>query len=1640
MFTFSTTKTQTPYLLKSESIDRKVHDRPTLQQCMEMASLIEERCALSAAQAQNLRERVKAHLSAPQFEEQTFTESFNLSLTTVREILSHVRHVLDSNDKEIRVVEGLMVFLVRCSGMSTATDVFTALTSLCHALLPGSVTCNLQKLIFDRFADDFFVPQFELQNESSVPTEDDGLAWASTFLEGVRGKFDLMASIRETPLMGKLHKFLLYCLSHSIFANIGLDFDSMGYTKFEAAAIAKAHSSKLGFVYCLLDSLTMFCQQFVSAVRVGSFEPFYHSSATYDAWFVSIAKLKEQEKLLGDPEPHGFSVFSYRADLSSAIERGEAIQMATRGASKFLKERIATIMADLRMLAHNDISRKSAQRDRAAPFGVLFAGGSSIGKSTLINIIFQYYAARFGLSNDTSSKYTRNPGEKYWNNFSTAQWCIVMDDIAAISPSLGTEDPSLREIIGVMNNVAFQPDQASLDDKGRTPVQARLVIATTNTIHLNAHAYFSCPIAIQRRLPFVVDVRVKECYATNRMLDPSKLFRANGSYPDYWVLRVLRVVPETDDPQCKKGKTVLVREFDCMTNFLRWFGATAAEHEERQKHIGKELFDTASIAVCSRCDAPSYHCGCDYEPVPPAANYPQPNAAERWERDQTTVHANQDEEYREMADLGYAINNGAFNGHFAHLSDDESSDGSEEPLSDTDTSSSFEEQAFVYALRQGAGDRLTWSEYLYSFWTTDDTRSLLYTIGVQIMITLWAGIHSFLGLSFFALTASFMFESMSGLTLDNLLFRFMLRRVGYKAQQQFKPLIMWGKVFAIVSLGTYGGLRIATYIRTKGAGKVTCSGCKQSVDALHATFEAETPLAEQTDVITGRAPISGEVERVNVWYKEDFNLTRFDVGTLTSSWNALDKEYVKSRIRNSCYRVDISGPGFPARRTGMVAMGGHLYAINSHSLPEANFMHFAITRCSGEGVNSNHNSTIVASQIWRSERSDIAYISFRGLPVSKDLTCLLPNASFNGRFEGCYVGLEADHSNFNRSLYRVSPESCAISGRPLAYFGGDATEPTRVGDCGAALIVWSGHGPVLAGLHALGSVDGQVKAARFYPEDVDAARKALGSTTFQCGEPLLNAPSAPLRAIAALSPKSPFRYLETGQARVYGSLTGPRHAPRSRVERTIMAPLLERHGFTQKFGAPQMSGWKPWRIAAQPMLKKDSLFREDILKHASQSFLTDILRDLPEGSLETVHVYDTFTAINGACGVAYVDGMKKATSAGFPWCTSKRKFLVELEAQEGFDTPVTATPEVLERVEAVFKCYAEGRRFHPVFKGNLKDEATKWKKVESGKTRVFGGAPFDWSIAGRKMFLPLIRLIQNNRYVFESAPGTVAQSYEWGEMHAYLTTHGDRIIAGDFGDFDKGMLAMFILEAFAILRGIAEAAGYSPQELHAMEGFAIDTAYPLFDFNGDLVEFAGTNPSGHILTVIINGLVNCLYMRYCYTVLNPEKHCTDFKERVKLMTYGDDNVMGVRADTPWFNHTALQNLLALHGITYTMPDKTSESVAYVSIADVSFLKRSWRFDGDVGFFLCPLEEESIEKSLITWVASKSVAPGEQAIDVMSSACSEYFFYGKERFTKMRALMFDIINELGLSHYAQASKFPTWETLAARYQLPETDEE
>ena len=172
----------------------------------------------------------------------------------------------------------------------------------------------------------------------------------------------------------------------------------------------------------------------------------------------------------------------------------------------------------------------------------------------------------------------------------------------------------------------------------------------------------------------------------------------------------------------------------------------------------------------------------------------------------------------------------------------------------------------------------------------------------------------------------------------------------------------------------------------------------------------------------------------------------------------------------------------------------------------------------------------------------------------------------------------------------------------------------------------------------------------------------------------------------------------------------------------------------------------------------------------------------------------------------------------------------------------------------------------------------------------------------------------------------------------------------------------------------------------------------------------GSNPSGHPLTVVINSVVNSLYLRYCWYAIAKEKRWWKtplFGDKVSAMTYGDDNIMTVAEGYDDFNHTAIADQLAKVSIKYTMADKDAESVPFISLSEASFLKHYAVWDEELNLYRSPIENDSIAKMLHTHLKSKILSMEQSSAEAIQNAALKYFEFGREVYTLRKSQLEEV---------------------------------
>lgn len=1348
---------------------------------------------------------------------------------------------------------------------------------------------------------------------------------AETFFQTCREKLDNFEEFKCSPVFEKIYKLIMYALSFSIFDKVGINMDKLGFNKLYQESIRNKYHMGVDFVQTILDSVLFIMERGYQCMVTGSMDPIYHNGSAYTKWFDKTRELKEQFPYLNNPEIHGINVFQWLSDLDHSIDQGESISKHLGRLSKPEKNLVNSILSNLKLMRSEYLSKKDAMKTRKAPFSVLLSGPSGIGKSTFTKILIAQYGKTFDLPVSDEFVYTRNPVDPYWVNFNSRYIYVILDDIAYLLPGANTSgDASLMEMIQVVNNVPFVPVQADLADKGRLPMKSRFVIGTTNTRHLNAHAYFSCPVAVQRRFPYILEIVPKKEYSREGgFLDSSKVPKSEG-YPNLWDILVRKVVPIEGSPN--QGKFVDVISFTDIHDFLAWFSKEAVAFEGVQEKVLESCSEIKDVTICKMCFYPTYTCKC----VLQSDDYIlTPFVKKCFQLQKVREHVVSRTELNVFCRL-------IFNLYFKY-------------------------KFFACMLN-----------------------FICYIFGLGFDLE----------------------KYIIGKTLNSSYILNRIEAMGNKVQKDIGII----PLFVFVS-STFAA--ICLFMKTSSMIKAVQK--KQ--------FEDTTNIGK---------PIHANDKKQDVWKRSDFKLLPIDLNTKTLGYSQYTPEQLCSSLKHNLVKF-ISRKDGVTRENLAICLRGNIFLVNAHGIFIDGIFSLEVQMSVSEGLNPSFTSLIDSSCLVLNKSKDLAFVCVRGMCPKKDITQLFSDVGI-GNYKGYYLTYRGEDNILINTVENIHLEKDFSTPNDLVITGwkGVSKYETLAGQCGSPLIIQTGYGPMIGGIHMLGCVSGMISttyhifAIQVTKTDIDLALRNFKNSDMVVSKAPVLSCQARSHELTVCHDKSPALYVQSGSCEFYGSFKGWRSDFKTSIKKSVISDSLSRRGISTKYNIPRCLKWQPWYHALEGLTPSQDCISPSILDHCVTSFTKDILDGCI--GLDQVQVLDDCSAINGDPQTMYIDSIKRSTSAGFPWVTNKRVVLEEIDNTDLVDI----TPEIKERVLQIISCYHNDQRWSPVFQGSIKDELVSNKKLSIGKLRVFCGAPVDWAIVMRKYILPVIRFLQLNRYKSENAIGIIAQSREWTSLHDHLTKHGkDRMIAGDFANFDKGMTSQVIKASMQVVRNICEAAGYSSLDLKVVDGITNDLAYAWVNLGGDLFQFKCGNPSGHPGTTPLNSIANSLYMRYAYTVLSPDHSCVSYQSNVSAISYGDDNVLNSSVD--WFNHSTISEVLASANIEYTMADKETESKPYIDISEVTFLKRSFRWDPDLELYTCPLDRESIHRSLMYTMSSKHVCDEKLTVLSIEAVNRENFFLGKNFFESQQQFLKEIVEENNLQSYVDANTFLSWNDLAFMFK-------
>lgn len=1501
-----------------------------------------------------------------------------------------------------------------------------------------------------------FGPEWSIMN-TSIQSQSEETETASSvdfqwIVEGARTLVDGTKNLLHCAAVGKLKTLCCYLFSFGLCDKFNIPYKHLNLEVIADKSKKAKYSSIPEFVLAIVDTVVWFAERAVQAVHMRSFSPLLHNAHNYEAWVNRFYEIRTKAKLVALPEEATkIDMTKFAFELHSVVEDGE--QMIRWATNADEKKTLRIFVSEAHVIEAEYLTSVMARAPRRAPLCILVEGDSSVGKSSVKDMLAIHHAKYKHLPTTDDCIWTRTPTDKFYSGVSSRVHTIILDDVAFLNLATGQLGPSIADIIQLCNNVSFCPPMASLEEKGKCPLHPQLLIGSTNTVELNATAYFKCPLAVRRRFPFVVHVEPKAKYKdSNGFLDGSAVpVCQNGEFPDLWDFFIYRVIAQ---PGQKTGNTkfegysvpalekVAVFEDDdsctAVRKLLVWFNKVIDNHSRIQDKVMEAVRCMHQVSYCDECGLPKNMCECE---------------------DESTVQAREDE--GEADPIAEALDRNAVNQVLS-----QNNLPLEEPI---DLLERFQEcanydhiksdlQRIMTMREHSAGvtiqevdEVLTWRDQMMdeSNIIEEDLRTVnayyAYANAAEQMSMrekarqvidkfaddMMCNVHIFAGMARFGIE--------NVVNKSSTFYRDAMGKIGCTLA---KYSVLYCKKLAVEQFKTIGKniadkwqqvapkfCNMLNLLRLISFGVGFTIGYKIVSSLLQPTCAIQAEPGSRPDKFV-------KDEEPNPWLKEDFRLSSFHVGSKTIGWNTLPLEKVHERLLSQIAKVQfnfVNGSGKIDHTTGVaLCVGGHVWITGNHVIPTTVTQCVMTVECAPNQINKNVTFALENPDVYRNPDKDLAFFYTSVRPPQNHIKELFMARECAGMcLTGHLLNRDLDGNAWQVPVVDVKFQNLQCPA-PLnrtwqMWTGHLPYGPTVNGDCGSPLVCPTGRGPVILGLHLLLSAGHYSGSIPLYQKDIEDGISFFGAQV-QDGTMKMVEEYGPLHD------KSVFRWQQVGTAEVFGSAKGAafRAAPKSKVVPTLISEAAQKRGFVKRCLPPALKGKGPWEKGILDTLTMEYKLPRHLVKKCADAYVADVLAGVTQEQLSELIILDDKTAMNGYPGVKFIDKINRNTSMGYPYRKSKQLFLESVDGEGIWSDPKMYTPEVMKRVHEVEDCYLRGERAMAVFIAALKDEPTAEEKVKIEKTRIFQMMNAEVALVVRKYLLTFIRLFQSNPLLFEGAPGLNCTSPMWGKLREYLVQHGlDRLIAGDYGKYDKRMEPVMILIAFYMICRVLAAAGWSDVHLLAICAMGEDIAFALVYFQGDLVMLIGSNPSGQPLTVIINCLVNSLYMRICFVVLSEGRvDVTEFKKYVSLITYGDDNAMGSAVD--WFNHTAISKTLASFGIVYTMADKHTASVPFIHIDEVSFLKRKWRWSDDTKMWMCPLEWASMEKTLTMCVKSDSLCPEAQSAEAISSVVGEFFQYGRQVYDENVEKMKSIVAECGLEPFIRKAVFCSYDERVENY--------
>jgi hypothetical protein len=1205
---------------------------------------------------------------------------------------------------------------------------------------------------------------------------------------------------------------------------------------------------------------------------------------------------------------------------------------------------------------------------RIRPFSFLLFGGSGVAKSSIITTIMRTLLKMNNFDSSTKSIITLNESDKFQSEYRSSHSGVIFDDLCN-SKSDKTATNPLDKVIQFINNIPIAALNPNADLKGVLMIIPKILGATTNIKDLEAFLWSNEALAILRRFDFTITQTIKKEYQKKSgMLDPDLVeHMLEDPYPDFALFTVeIPSYVESSQTQklnlaSKKAPTQAI-QYDAveykgkklidisLAELIAFLGVASKKHYAQQKKFVDMQNNAKEIILCEECNMPVQLCNCE-----------------------------------KKLDSQSAISN------IMNLIPD--------------------------ALLTIETIAVNWFEHHFlAFCLTVPSLILLLIMNRSEFFTLMYSEYCLHGVAVIVALIVDVFKRVPQI--------YFFAMYSYIAYSMYKTT----RAFAIVKATEYARLRRPSEIWVDWGtqfriniivGLLALFGA--AITTATVTYFAELKIPEASDAIKMKVENPLAKKAYAFWDTQFRNDKYIWNANTTHTSDTMTFEQAKAIMSKRQWNVNLHTGPLTSVTCNAVPIRSGVLLIPNHIVPALK-TDVTILR-----PDRTQKEVISKSMTYNIPGTDFALWYVPTIGDQKDLTFFFADvlAEKQIEFELLHCNQTTGEVDNLGLLSAKSHYTKTTRGGNFDSYVYHFPQGTFNGLCMATALTRTKTGaPFISGFHLAGkNFEGAIGAL---------SRNQLTSGLAQLekvpGRIITHRLTSLETDIAGINigvkpeiyEKHPIAHLEKdANLTIFGSHAMPvGRFKRSKVEVSLISPHV-----TEVMGVERLHGKATGLDAivhrVNDLERKTNTavdFDDECFTKAVIDFQTKLISGLSKKDLKEIGKIPDEVNLAGLDGKQGVNRIALRTSMGFPFRGTKERYIQDsLVEVDGITAPLEAEEWIWDEVEYREKILRNGDRSNMISKASMKDESVKFTK---DKRRVFTGSNAIDTLLVRKYYLAVSALMQEHKELFECAVGVNVHSPEFTKLMDYVSHFGvDRIVAGDYKAFDGQMSQKFMLAAFRILIDIMTKSGnFDEEDVQVLKGIATEISSPTVDYFGVLVRFTGSNPSGHPLTVVINSLVNSLYIRYAYYVIAKEDkwmRTPVFHTVCKLITYGDDNEMGVKRGYDQFNHTRISSVLAKSDIIYTMADKEAKSIPFINLKDASFLKHYPEWNEDIEMYGARIEEDSIAKMLHTHMESDALSPQQQSCEALQNVARAWFGFGRKYYEANIGKLYEVADRAEL---------------------------